>query len=102
MIISDKEFDKLLKISKISPKNQEHEKKVKDHINLIVKWASEIKSINTDGIDPLVNIISDFSENIDLNQDVKLSLCDVEKIKESLKINQIQDEDYFLAPTKVV
>ena len=102
MKISKIEIEKICKIAKISiPENQEKALKFCNHIQLILNWISEIQSIETTGINPMVNPLHNNSDFININT-IQKSENHSNQIKESAKIINIGDEIYFQAPLKVL
>jgi aspartyl/glutamyl-tRNA(Asn/Gln) amidotransferase C subunit len=102
MKISKTEIEKICKIAKISiPENQEKALKFCNHIQLILNWISEIQSIETTGINPMVNPLHNNSDFININT-IQKSENHSNQIKKSAKIINIDDEIYFQAPLKVL
>ncbi len=93
--INNINIEAIARSSKIIINPSEHEAFAKKLAN-VINWIDEIKNINTNGIEPLVNIISDLEECNYRNDNVQKTPAS-EVIPEKSHIH----EEYFAVP-KVV
>ncbi len=101
MHITNEEFERLLWTSKMSVTSESQRKRIINHIGLIVDWTSEIRDIDTEGVEPLINVMWDVDEHAEFNPTVE-SFANFVKVMENLKIKRHDEANYFYAPTRVV
>ena len=102
MKISKEEIEKICKIAKINiPENQEKAAKFCNHIDLILNWISEIQSIETTGIEAMINPLHNKSDFIKISES-QSSKNQADDIKKSAKVVNIDEDSYFQAPLKVL